>query len=165
MRRSSTGLRNQGCGRFDRVSTSIDIIVHRDCKSGFVNVTPCEKEPDSWISDAAKPYPICHPQGGSEPPLQKAHMTVVEIVAEEHTQLTHRYESKILRRRSIRLKRYDYKRIGAYFVTIATRNRESRFGDIIDGEVHLNDTGRLVKSRHPQGGSRTAPTKVGDANC
>ncbi len=49
-------------------------------------------------------------------------------------------------RRTIRLKGYDYKRLGAYFVTIATRNRESRFGDIIDGEVRLNDTGRLVKS-------------------
>ena len=90
--------------------------------------------------------PSATPRAVREPPVQKTDMTVVEIVAEEHTQLTHRYESKILRRRSIRLKRYDYKRIGAYFVTIATRNRESRFGDIIDGEVHLNDTGRLVKS-------------------
>ena len=103
--------------------------------------------------------PSATPRAVREPPLQKAHMTVVEIVAEEHTQLTHRYESKILRRRSIRLKRYDYKRIGAYFVTIATRNRESRFGDIIDGEVHLNDTGRLVKSQPPPGRFPNRPYK------
>ncbi len=47
-------------------------------------------------------------------------------------------------RRSIRLKGYDYSRAGAYFVTICTQNRECLFGDIVDGEMMLNDAGRMV---------------------
>ncbi|GMT42253.1 MAG: hypothetical protein IEMM0002_0664 [bacterium] len=46
--------------------------------------------------------------------------------------------------RSIRIKRYDYSRAGAYFVTICTQNRECLFGDVVDGEMVLNDAGRIV---------------------
>jgi len=48
------------------------------------------------------------------------------------------------RRRSIRLKAYDYTQAGAYFVTMCTRNRERLFGRIVDGEMHLNQHGRIV---------------------
>ena len=48
-------------------------------------------------------------------------------------------------RRSIRLTGYDYKQSGAYFVTIVTRNRICLFGDITDGEIVLNDTGRIAE--------------------
>jgi len=47
-------------------------------------------------------------------------------------------------RRSIRLQGYDYSRAGAYFVTICTQNRECLFGDIVHGEMRLNDAGRVV---------------------
>ena len=47
-------------------------------------------------------------------------------------------------RRSIRLKGYDYSRARAYFVTICTQNRECLFGDIVDGEMMLNDARRMV---------------------
>ena len=47
-------------------------------------------------------------------------------------------------RRSIRLQGYDYSRAGAYFVTVCTRNRECLFGDIVNGEMRLNDAGRIV---------------------
>jgi putative transposase len=47
-------------------------------------------------------------------------------------------------RRSIRLKGYDYARPGAYFVTICTQNRECFFGEIVDGQMKLNDAGRMV---------------------
>ena len=47
-------------------------------------------------------------------------------------------------RRSIRLREYDYTRSGAYDVTIVTRDRKALFGDVIDGEMRLNDTGRLI---------------------
>ena len=47
-------------------------------------------------------------------------------------------------RRSIRLKGYDYSQPGAYFVTIGTQDRACLFGDVVDGEMRLNDAGRLV---------------------
>lgn len=48
-------------------------------------------------------------------------------------------------RRSIRLKGYDYSSPGEYFITICTRNRECLFGDVINGEMVLNDVGRIAK--------------------
>ena len=48
-------------------------------------------------------------------------------------------------RRSIRLKGYNYKQSGAYFVTIVTQNRICLFGDISDGEMILSDTGRSAE--------------------
>ena len=47
-------------------------------------------------------------------------------------------------RRSIRLRGYDYSGPGAYFVTICTERRRCLFGDIADGEMRLNEYGRLV---------------------
>ena len=48
-------------------------------------------------------------------------------------------------RRSIRLKNYDYSQSGAYFVTICTQNHICLFGDIVEGEMILNDLGRIVQ--------------------
>jgi putative transposase len=48
-------------------------------------------------------------------------------------------------RRSIRLSGYDYAQSGAYFMTICTHNRQYLFGDIADGEMQLNDAGRMVE--------------------
>ena len=48
-------------------------------------------------------------------------------------------------RRSIRLKEYDYSRAGPYFVTICVQDRKCLFGDIRDGEMTLNDAGRMVQ--------------------
>ncbi len=42
------------------------------------------------------------------------------------------------RRRSSRLRGYDYRRSGVYFVTICTYERMKLFGDIIDGEMSLS---------------------------
>jgi hypothetical protein len=46
------------------------------------------------------------------------------------------------RRCSVRLKEYDYSQPGAYFVTICTQNRACLLGEIVDGEMRLNDAGR-----------------------
>ncbi|WP_222842613.1 transposase [Thermoflavifilum thermophilum] len=40
---------------------------------------------------------------------------------------------------------YDYSSAGAYFITICTHNRECLFGDIVDGEMRLNEWGRIVE--------------------
>ena len=55
-----------------------------------------------------------------------------------------RYDPDIHRRRSRRLKGYDYSQAGAYFITICTRNRECTFGDVIDGEMLSNEAGHIV---------------------
>ena len=47
-------------------------------------------------------------------------------------------------RRSLRLPRFDYTRQGAYFVTVCARNRACLFGEIVDGEMRLNDIGRVA---------------------
>ena len=47
-------------------------------------------------------------------------------------------------RRSIRLKGYDYTQVGAYFAIICARNRECLFGEIVDGEMQLNEYGKIV---------------------
>jgi len=54
------------------------------------------------------------------------------------------YDAEIHHRRSIRLEGYDYREIGAYFVTVCTQNHVCLFGDVADGEMRLNDAGRMV---------------------
>ena len=49
------------------------------------------------------------------------------------------------RRRSIRLKGYDYTQPGAYFVTICTHGRAMLFGRVVDGEMALNAYGEIVR--------------------
>ncbi len=49
-------------------------------------------------------------------------------------------------RRSIRLKEYDYSRAGTYFVTICTYNKECIFGNVINGEMRLNEYGMIVEN-------------------
>src|SRR5215510_13334345 len=61
------------------------------------------------------------------------------------TTVATQYNPEKHHRRSIRLKGYNYKQSGAYFVTIVTQNRISLFGDISDGEMILSDTGRSAE--------------------
>ncbi len=44
----------------------------------------------------------------------------------------------------IRLKNYDYSQAGFYFITICTQNRVHLFGDIVNGEMVLNDAGVMM---------------------
>ena len=57
--------------------------------------------------------------------------------------MTHNTDSHY--RRSIRLKDYDYSQAGGYFVTICTKNRQYLFGEIIYGQMVLNEAGRMVQ--------------------
>ena len=54
------------------------------------------------------------------------------------------FNSDINYRKSIRLKDYDYSQTGGYFVTICTQNRQCLFGEIIEGQMVLNEVGRMV---------------------
>jgi len=47
-------------------------------------------------------------------------------------------------RKPTRLKDYDYSKGGGYFVTICTKNRMNRFGNIVNGEMVLNSRGKIA---------------------
>ena len=47
--------------------------------------------------------------------------------------------------KSIHLENWDYSLNGAYYITIRTKNRECLFGNVVDGEMTLNDIGEIVK--------------------
>ena len=49
-------------------------------------------------------------------------------------------------RQSIRLRGYDYSRVGAYYITICVRNRQCLFGDVIDRHMQLNQAGLIIRS-------------------
>lgn len=52
--------------------------------------------------------------------------------------------------RSIRLRDYDYSSPGEYFITICTQKRECLLGEIIDGEMVLNDFGKIAHNEWKQ---------------
>jgi len=45
----------------------------------------------------------------------------------------------------MRLKGYDYSNPGAYFITVCTKDVECMFGEVVNGKVHLNGPGEIVK--------------------
>jgi REP-associated tyrosine transposase len=47
-------------------------------------------------------------------------------------------------RRSTRMKGYDYSLAGAYFITVATYQRSIIFGEVVNGEVKLNQYGNVA---------------------
>ena len=63
-------------------------------------------------------------------------------------------------RRSIRLRGYDYAQAGTYFVTICTRNHACLFGEVVDGEMRLNEVGRLVKDEWLRTGTMRPNVRV-----
>jgi len=56
-----------------------------------------------------------------------------------------KYNPEIHHRKSIRLKDYDYSTPNDYFITICTKDRKCLLGDIIDGEMILNEIGKIAK--------------------
>ena len=53
-----------------------------------------------------------------------------------------KFDPKIHHRRSIRLKGYDYRQAGGYFVTMVTQGRDALFGEVVNGEMILNAAGK-----------------------
>jgi REP element-mobilizing transposase RayT len=54
-------------------------------------------------------------------------------------------QSSVYRRRSIRLKEYNYSGAGYYYITICTKDKIKLFGEIKNGEMILNESGKIVK--------------------
>ncbi len=55
-----------------------------------------------------------------------------------------RKKLKTLSRKSIRLRGYDYRQAGAYFITICTKKMKNMFGRIVNGEMKLNNIGIIA---------------------
>ncbi|CAG0978942.1 hypothetical protein ANAEL_01627 [Anaerolineales bacterium] len=55
-----------------------------------------------------------------------------------------KFDPRIHHRRSIRLKGYDYRQAGGYFVTMVTQGRDMLFGEVVNGEMVLNDAGEMI---------------------
>ena len=71
------------------------------------------------------------------------------------------YDPNRHHRRSIRLKGYDYSQAGAYFITICTQDRACLFGKVVNGEMRLNDAGRMVLAEWNMLPERFPPCGVG----
>jgi REP element-mobilizing transposase RayT len=56
------------------------------------------------------------------------------------------YNPEIHKRKSIRLKGYDYSQEGLYFITLCCQNRECLFGQIHNGSMILNDAGKMIEN-------------------
>jgi len=54
-----------------------------------------------------------------------------------------RYDPQKHHRRSIRLKGWDYRKPGWYYVTMVVQNRECLFGKVVHGEMVLNEYGKI----------------------
>jgi putative transposase len=55
-----------------------------------------------------------------------------------------KYHPEIHHRRSIRLENYDYPQTGGYFITICTHDKKCLFGKIKNGEMILNQFGKIA---------------------
>lgn len=55
-----------------------------------------------------------------------------------------KFDPKIHHRKSIRLAGWDYSQAGVYFVTVVTWQRDCLFGDVVGGEMRLNDFGEIA---------------------
>ena len=60
-------------------------------------------------------------------------------------EMSGQYDPNLHHRRSIRLTGYDYSQCGAYFVTICVQKRELLFGNLVDGQMQVNEVGVMVK--------------------
>ena len=58
----------------------------------------------------------------------------------------HKYDPHKHHRRSIRLRGWDYRAAGHYFVTICSYQRQNTFGDVVDGQMVLSDLGKIIEA-------------------
>src|SRR5436190_19332258 len=54
------------------------------------------------------------------------------------------YDPQKHHRRSIRLRGYDYSQPNPYYLTLCAQEGLCLFGDVVDGEMHLNSAGNMI---------------------
>ncbi|MCL1786146.1 MAG: hypothetical protein FWG39_03300 [Alphaproteobacteria bacterium] len=57
------------------------------------------------------------------------------------------YDKNIHHRKTIRLTEYDYSACGLYFITICTHEKQCIFGHVKNGEMILNEHGRIARDK------------------
>ena len=72
-----------------------------------------------------------------------------------------KFDPKIHHRRSIRVQGYDYTQAGAYFVTIVAWQRENLFGEVVNGEMILNNLGQIAYGEWERLEKRFKPVELG----
>jgi hypothetical protein len=65
-------------------------------------------------------------------------------------------------RRTIRLQNYDYTQSGSYFITICTTQKECLFGTVINGEMVLNDIGKIVEKEWLKSAEIRSEIEIGE---
>jgi REP-associated tyrosine transposase len=74
-----------------------------------------------WADTQVRPYTTCY------------NYRTLEFDPEKH------------HRRSIRLRGHDYSSPGEYFVTVCTHSKAHLLGEVVEGEMELNEVGRMVE--------------------
>ena len=55
------------------------------------------------------------------------------------------FDPEIHHRRSIRLRGYDYSLPGRYFTTLCAHEKKCLFGEVVEGQMVLNEPGKLIE--------------------
>jgi len=74
--------------------------------------------------------------------------------------ITMNFNPDIYKRRSIRLKGYDYSQAGLYFLTLCVKDKEHLFGKNEKGEMILNECGQMIERWYNK-----LPEKFTDIHC
>jgi REP element-mobilizing transposase RayT len=64
-------------------------------------------------------------------------------------------------RRSLRLKGYDYSQAGAYFVTICAHDKKCLFGEVMNGEMRINELGTILVAEWEKSAEIRSEVKLG----
>lgn len=107
-------------------------IPHREDSTEMKNLIPGKFRLSSRIPVRANNY---SPLPDNPPSLSDNHLSIQSDNAQP---------LPVRNRRSVRLRGYDYSQAGAYFITICAQKRHCLFGRITEGEMVLNDAGRMV---------------------
>ena len=104
------------------------------------------KPPSTAIYGQHGPYGQTYVSAPSAPAPSAKNHSATNTQKRANTQVRPygKYDPAIHHRRSIRLQGYDYSQAGAYFVTICSQNRRCLFGEIVNGELRLNDAGEMI---------------------
>jgi len=78
-------------------------------------------------------------------PVGAKNLSPMKLVGAKDFLPLHNHDPQHHHRRSIRLAGYDYSQVGAYFVTVCAQGQMCLFGEIRNGEMYLNDVGRIVE--------------------
>jgi len=120
-----------------RTETELNVRLAQDVVRGMLLMREC-------IADEA----FCHIGDGNEHRAPSEEPRARKSVSSTHAWMrrTGARNPTSGRRRSIRLRGYDYSSSGAYFVTICVRHRECLFGEIMDATIRLSEAGKIIQA-------------------